>query len=161
MRRRNGEIKGGRLQQAVDSGFLEQLIPAKKIVLDALRLGLSIDGAAGLAGVSRARFNEWRVIDRDFDDEISNAIAQCEDRVVRLVDQALESDPKLAFEFLKHRFPQRWGTSELRLREEERLAQQYEQMLMQSLNLKNQQLLDEYERRARVRVGLTEVDEEK
>ena len=123
------------------------LLSARQVIIGALERGLSLDGAAGLAGIARARFLQWRVSDPDFEDEIAAAQARCENRIVSIVAAASSVDPKLAMEFLRHRFPHRWGTTELRRNEEERAIQQYDQMLMQGLQAEKEKITEEYKRR--------------
>lgn len=127
------------------------LVSARKVVLNALQEGMSLEGAAGLAGVSRSTFNEWRVIDRHFDDLIAHATAQFESRLVKTVVRSVDKDPKLAFEMLKARFPSKWGSGELRAREETRTQEQYERFQDHSLQANTKQLLNELDFRERMR----------
>lgn len=81
-----------------------------KTVLEALRLGLSYETAAKLAGVSKVTLYNWREEHEDFATECEQVIAQCEQRLVEVVDRATLDDYKAAQWMLERRFPRTWGT---------------------------------------------------
>ena len=138
------------------------LVSAKRVVINALETGMSLEGAAGLAGVSRGTFNEWRVIDPRFDDEVSHAQSKFEDNLVKIVKKGADKDPKLAFEMLKARFPAKWGSGLLRENEERRMQEQYDRFQDHSLQANVNQLMNELDFRDRMQRELLSIagDEE-
>lgn len=107
----------------------------QKTICDALRDGVSIEGAAALAGCDDSAYYRWmqkgadaveREEDghtlsereeryRDFYDAATRAIAESEAALVRMVRAQAPQDWRAAVEMLKRRFPQHW--SEKRIHE--------------------------------------------
>ena len=126
------------------------LVSAKHVVITALMNGMSLQGAAGLAGVSRTRFNEWRVVDRDFDDQIAEAQSKFEESLVSKVVRGADKDPELAFQLLKARFPAKWGSGLMRETEERSMQEQYDRFQNNSIMANETQLMNELDFRDRL-----------
>jgi hypothetical protein len=80
-----------------------------RVVVNALRIGLSYETAAKLVRVDRTTLWEWRVAHPNFAAECEAAIGQCEEKHVVVIDAATNEDPKWSAWFLERRFPMRWG----------------------------------------------------
>jgi transposase-like protein len=80
-----------------------------RIVLQALKLGLSYEAAASLAGVNRNTVLAWRNEHEEFREACERVIGQCQEKHATIVSTAAETDPKWAAWFLERRFPLEWG----------------------------------------------------
>jgi hypothetical protein len=83
---------------------------AEKAILDALRLGqLHRPTVCKLVGISLRTLLRWRRQDEAFDAAVRAAEAKGEARLATLALQGAESDPRLALDLLRARYPERWG----------------------------------------------------
>jgi hypothetical protein len=82
----------------------------EKQILDALQLGqLHRPTVCKLVGIAPRTLREWRKHDPDFDAQIRAAEAKGEARLASVATQGAATDPRLALDMLRARYPERWG----------------------------------------------------
>lgn len=89
-------------------------------ILSAIRSGVTLSGAAKVAGLSARAFQRYRREHPDFHAECQRAAADLEVRMVEAIVRHAQEDGRLALEFLARRFPESWSASkDLRVVEHE------------------------------------------
>ena len=94
----------------------------QEAIVESVRNGNYIETAAKAAGVSKQTFYNWRArgeeggrddaIYVDFLDALTRAEAEAEERAVKALGDAFESDWRAASEYLRRRHPDRWSTQD-------------------------------------------------
>ena len=84
----------------------------KEHLLQGLRAGLSVGGAAAAAGIARSTAYAWRDADEDFAAAWADAIEDGTDRLEDVAMQrATEKSDRLILAILRARRPERWGSA--------------------------------------------------
>jgi len=81
-----------------------------KRICEALKLGVTMQGAAYAAGITEKTFHEWRRKHSAFAQEVTRAIGESEESLVQCARQS--NDPRVAVQLLERRFKGGWSKGE-------------------------------------------------